>query len=133
MWRESVRTRWNACDLSALHIYTRTHTYMHVRAHTHTHTHTFTHMRAHTHIHARAPTHIHTRTHTPMHARAHAHTHKRTLGFHVLRGLSIVVMVFILYKLHFLFPYLNATPKHTPHTKLSAYLDFQDTSFCMIC
>ncbi len=33
------------------------------------------------------------------------HTHWRMLGFHVLWGRSIVIMVFILYKLYFLPPY----------------------------
>ncbi len=41
---------------------------------------------------------------------------------------SIGVMVFILYKLYFLSPY----PKPTPHTKLLAFLDSQNTSFCVI-
>ncbi len=41
-------------------------------------------------------------------------------------------MVFILHKLYFLTPYPNPTPKSTPHTKLSAFLHFQNTSFCMI-
>ncbi len=47
------------------------------------------------------------------------HTHTHT-GFHVLWGHSIVIMVFILYKLYFPFPY----PKLSPHTKLCAFLDF---------
>ncbi len=42
------------------------------------------------------------------------------------------VMIFILYKLYFLSPYTNPTPKPTPYRKLSAFLDFQKTSFCMI-
>ncbi len=42
------------------------------------------------------------------------------------------VMIFILYKLYFLSPYTNPTPKPTPFRKLSAFLDFQKTSFCMI-
>ncbi len=78
-----MRTRWNACDLSALHIYTRTHTYMHVRAHTHTHI--YTHARAHTHPCARAHTYTHTHTHT--HARACTRIHTQThSGFPCFMG-----------------------------------------------
>ncbi len=58
------------------------------------------------------------------------HTHTHTQWFsHVLWGHSIRRSVFfnILDTLYFLSPY----PNPTPHTKLSAILDFQ-TSFCMI-
>ncbi len=48
-------------------------------------------------------------------------THVQVTGFQVLWGLSIVIMIFILYKLYFLSP----TPKPIPHSKLSAFLDFQ--------
>ncbi len=44
----------------------------------------------------------------------HTHTHTNTLHRHI--GL---------YKLYFLSPYTNPTPKPTPHRKLSAFLDFQ--------
>ncbi len=51
-----------------------------------------------------------------------AHTH---VGFCGLRGLSIGVMVFILYKLCVLLPYTYPTPKLSPHRRLCASLDFQ--------
>ncbi len=52
-----------------------------------------------------ACTHAHTHTHT------HTHTH---VGFYGLWGLSIGVMVFILYKLYVLLPYTYPTPKLSP-------------------
>ncbi len=52
------------------------------------------------------------------------HTHVWLLS---LWDLSIGVMVFLLYKLYFLSPYTNPTPKPTPHRKLYAFLDFQKT------
>ncbi len=54
----------------------------------------------------RHPSHTHTHTHT--------HTH---VGFYGLRGLSIGVMVFILYKLYVLLPYTYPTPKLSPHRR----------------
>ncbi len=48
-----------------------------------------------------------------------------TCLFFGLRGLSIGVMVFILYKLYVLLPYTNPTPKLSPHRRLCAFLDFQ--------
>ena len=63
-------------------------------------------------------------THTP--------THKHTHGLLSLWGLSIDLMIFILYKLYILSPYTNPTPKPTHHRKLSAFLHFQKNSFCMI-
>ncbi len=79
------------------------HTHTHTRTHcTHTHTHTHT-----THTH----THTHTDTHTPSpHTLTHTHTHTHVV-FYGLRGLSIGVMVFILYKLYVLLPYTYPTPK----------------------
>ncbi len=71
----------------------------HLRPQSHTHTHTHTHTRTHTHTH----------THTP-----HTHTH---VGFYGLRGLSIGIMVFILYKLYVLLPYTYPTPKLSPHRR----------------
>ncbi len=44
----------------------------------------------------------------------HTHTH---VGFYGLRGLSIGVMVFILYKLYVLLPYTYPTPKLSPHRR----------------
>ncbi len=53
----------------------------------------------------------------------HTHTHTHTLvGFYGLRGLSIGVMVFILYKLYVLLPYTYPTPKLSPHRKLCAFI-----------
>ncbi len=46
------------------------------------------------------------------HARTHTH-----VGFYGLRGLSIGVMVFILYKLYVLLPYTYPTPKLSPHRR----------------
>ncbi len=48
----------------------------------------------------------------------HTHTHTDThVGFYGLRGLSIGVMVFILYKLYVLLPYTYPTPKLSPHRR----------------
>ncbi len=92
--------------------YILSHTQVHVNTHTHTHTHTHAH--AHAHAHTLTCTHTHTHSHT--------HTH---VGFCGLRGLSIGVMVFILYKLYVLLPYTYPTPKLSPHRRLCASLDFQ--------
>ncbi len=53
---------------------------------------------------------------------AYKNTH---IGFYGLWGLSIGVMVFILYKLYFLSPYSNPTPKPSPHRKLCAFFDLK--------
>ncbi len=45
-----------------------------------------------------------------------SHTHT-FVGFYGLRGLSIGVMVFILYKLYVLLPYTYPTPKLSPHRR----------------
>ncbi len=58
----------------------------------------------------------------PPHTHTHTHTH---VGFCGLWGLSIGVMVFILYKLYVLLPYTNPTPKLSPRRRLCASLDFQ--------
>ncbi len=64
--------------------------------------------------------HRHTHTHTHTHNR-HTHTHTHThVCFCEKWGLSIGVMVFILYKLYVLLPYTNATPKLSPK-KLTLY------------
>ncbi len=56
----------------------------------------------------------------------HTHTHTHThVGFCGLWGLSIGVMVFILYNLYVLLPYTYPTPKLSPHRRLCAFLDFQ--------
>ncbi len=58
--------------------------------------------------------HTHTDTHTVTHTHTHTHTH---VGFYGLRGLSIGVMVFILYKLYVLLPYTYPTSKLSPHRR----------------
>ncbi len=96
------------------------HTHTHTGSHTHTHgiTHTHTHSRDHTHTHTHTRTHAHAHTHTRTHAHTHTHTHTHThVGFYGLRGLSIGVMVFILYKLYVLLPYTYPTPKLSPHRR----------------
>ncbi len=77
---------------------------------THTHTHT-----PHTHTLTDTHSHTHTTPHTP-HTHTHTHTHTH-VGFYGLRGLSIGVMVFILYKLYVLLPYTYPTPKLSPHRR----------------
>ncbi len=74
--------------------------------------------------------HTHTHTHTHSHTLTHTHTHM--LGFHVLWGLSIDVMVFILYKLYILSPYTAPIPKPNHHRRHSAILHFQKTSLSLI-
>ncbi len=78
-------------------------------------------------LHTPTHTHTHTHTHTP-----HTHTHTHMLGFHVLWGLSIDVMVFILYKLYILSPYTAPIPKPNHHRRHSAILHFQKTSLSLI-
>ncbi len=65
--------------------------------------------------HTHKQTHAH--THTNKHANTHAlsHTHVR---FCEKWGLSIGVMVFILYNLYVLLPYTYPTPKLSPHRRL---------------
>ncbi len=64
-----------------------------------------------------------------MHSCTHTHTH---VGFYGLRGLSIGVMVFILYKLYVLLPYTYPTPKLSPHRRRCIYIFPQKNSLCMI-
>ncbi len=59
----------------------------------------------------------------------HTHTH---VGFYGLRGLSIGVMVFILYKLYVLLPYTYPTPKLSPHRRRCIYIFPKKNSLCMI-
>ncbi len=68
----------------------------------------------------------------PIHTHIHTHTHTHMLGFHVLWGLSIDVMVFILYKLYILSPYTAPIPKPNHHRRHSAILHFQKTSISLI-
>ncbi len=67
------------------------------------------------------------------HKHAHTHTHTHThVGFYGLRGLSIGVMVFILYKLYVLLPYTYPTPKLIPHRRLCISTFPQKNAHCMI-
>ncbi len=77
--------------------------------------------------HERYTPHTHTHTNTPP-----PPTHTHMLGFHVLWGLSIDVMVFILYKLYILSPYTAPIPKPNHHRRHSAILHFQKTSLSLI-
>ncbi len=83
-----------------------------------------THRQTDTHRH-RHKTHTQTQTHT------HTHTHTH-VGFYGLRGLSIGVMVFILYKLYVLLPYTYPTPKLSPHRRRCISTFPQKNSLCMI-
>ncbi len=70
-----------------------------------------------------------------MHEYTHAHTHTRThthVGFYGLRGLSIGVMVFILYKLYVLLPYTYPTPKLSPHRRRCISTFPPKNAHCMI-
>ncbi len=59
----------------------------------------------------------------------HTHTH---VGFYGLWGLSIGIMVFILYKLYVLLPYTYPTPKLSPHRRRCISIFPQKNSLCMI-
>ncbi len=63
--------------------------------------------------------------------RAHTHTHT-DVGFYGLRGLSIGVMVFILYKLYVLLPYTYPTPKLSPHRRRCISTFPPKNAHCMI-
>ncbi len=69
------------------------------------------------------------RVHTHTHTHIHTHTH---VGFYGLRGLSIGVMVFILYKLYVLLPYTYPTPKLSPHRRRCIYIFPKKNAHCMI-
>ncbi len=71
----------------------------------------------------------HKDSHTNTHTHTHTHTH---VGFYGLRGLSIGVMVFILYKLYVLLPYTYPTPKLSPHRRRCISIFPQKNSLCMI-
>ncbi len=120
----------------ALHEWTKlppSHTHRHTHRHTHTHSHS--HTGTHTHAHTRTHRHTHTqaRMHAHTHAQTHSHTHSHThVGFYGLRGLSIGVMVFILYKLFVLLPYTYPTPKLSPHRRRCISTFPQKNSLCMI-
>ncbi len=96
--------------------------------HTRTHAHARTHARTHAHTHARTHAHTHTQRHTHTHTHTERDTHTHThVGFYGLRGLSIGVMVFILYKLYVLLPYTYPTPKLSPHRRRCIYIFPQNT------
>ncbi len=86
-------------------------------------THTWSSGHTHTHTHSSFTAFKHTHTHT------HTHTH---VGFYGLRGLSIGVMVVILYKLYVLLPYTYPTPKLSPHRRRCISTFPQKNSLCMI-
>jgi len=71
--------------------------------------------------------HKHAQTHT--HTRTHTHTH---VGFYGLQGLSIGVIVFILYKLYVLLPYTYPTPKLSPHRRRCISTFTPKNLLCMI-
>ncbi len=76
---------------------------------------------------------LHTQTDTRTHRHRHTHTHTHThVGFYGLRGLSIGVMVFILYKLYVLLPYTYPTPKLSPHRRRCISTSPPKNSLCMI-
>ncbi len=64
-----------------------------------------------------------------MQKNTHSHSH---VVFYGLRGLSIGVMVFILYKLYVLLPYTYPTPKLSPHRRRCISTFPQKNSLCMI-
>ncbi len=66
-----------------------------------------------------------------MHVYTHTHTHTHVV-FNGLRGLSIGVMVFILYKLYVLLPYTYPTPKLSPHRRRCISTFPPKNSLCMI-
>ncbi len=67
----------------------------------------------------------------PPHTHTHTHTHTH-VGFYGLRGLSIGVMVFILYKLYVLLPYTYPTPKLSPHRRRCISIFPQKNSLGML-
>ncbi len=81
----------------------------------------------HTHAHAHADAHAHTQTHTKTQTQTHTH-----VVFYGLRGLSIGVMVFILYKLYVLLPYTYPTPKLSPHRRRCISTFPPKNAHCMI-
>ncbi len=87
------------------------------------------HKHAHTHTHTHKHTHTHTHTHT--HSHSHSLSLSLSVGFYGLRGLSIGVMVFILYKLYVILTYTYPTPKLSPHRRLHFYFPPKN-SLCMI-
>ncbi len=126
-------TRTHSCILTRTHSHTHSHT--RILTHTHILTLTYTHSLSHTHTltHTSSHTHTHTLTHTLSHASSHSHIHTLThVGFYGLWGLSIGVMVFILYKLYVLLPYTYPTPKLSPHRRWCISIFPPKNSLCMI-
>ncbi len=114
---------------------THTHTHTHLEHWTHTHTHTHTHTWSSAHTHTHTHTHLeqwtHTHTHLEQWTQTHTHTHTH-VGFYGLRGLSIGVMDFILYKLYVLLPYTHPTPKLSPHRRRCISIFPQKNSLCIM-
>ncbi len=63
-------------------------------------------------------------THLQRETDTHTHTHTH-VGFAILVGTLIGVMVFVLYRPYILLPYTNPTPKLSPHRRLFAFLHFK--------
>ncbi len=127
-----ARVQWWVGTVLQEDVPTHTHALAHAHAHAHAHTHTHTHTSSlgacvqwwvGTVLQEDVLAHTHTRT------RTHTHTH---VGFYGLRGLSIGVMVFILYKLYVLLPYTYPTPKLSPHRRRCISIFPQKNSLCMI-
>ncbi len=119
-----------SCHRALRHTNTHTHTQTgsvrvkHTQKLTHSHSHTHTgsvHVK-HTHTHTHTLSLSHTLTHTLSLSHTHTHTHTHThVGFAILVGTLIGVMVFVLYRPYILLPYTNPTPKLSPHRRLFAF------------
>ncbi len=128
LWTQLLLRVCDAPSAGSLSHTTHTHT-----THSLTHSHTLT--LTHTHTLSLSLTYTHTRTHTThtTHTRTCTHTHTHThVGFYGLWGLSIGVMVFILYKLYVLLPYTYPTPKLSPHRRRCISTFPQKNTHCMI-
>ncbi len=89
----------------------------------------FSYMRTNTHRDSSMHTLSHTHTLSLSLSLTHTHTH---VGFYGLRGLSIGVMFFLLYKLYVQLPYTYPTPKLSPHRRRCISTFPQKNSLCMI-
>ncbi len=87
-------------------------------AHTHTHTHTHTQTQTQTQTQKNRHKQSSFLTHT------HTHTHSH-VGFAILVGTLIGVMVFLLYRPYILLPYTNPTPKLSLTGDFFAFLHFK--------
>ncbi len=132
---QALLSLWGHLVLTSIAKQTHTHSHTHTLSHTLTHSHSLTHTHSHTltHTHTHSHSHSHTHTHTHSHTLSHTHTHSHThVRFCEKWGLSIGVMVFILYKLYVLLPYTYPTPKLSPHRRLCISTFPKKTSLCMI-